>query len=91
MEMYGNTDRAHFGQYMWIDRDEGVLDGKLSHIIIGISLQNHEDNTHHINFYKLLQLDDNSYKLYDFKTDAISTNLLPNSASFKSGSFIWTS
>ena len=44
----------------------------------------------HIDFYKVLQLEDGNYKMFEFKKDFVQETVNPKSASFKTGSFIWS-
>ena len=75
-----------------------------SHLIVGLSLRSLDDNLDHLNFYKIIELDDGTYKLFDFGLDVISANLSPGrhldplpkksklyqAGSIYKGSFMWT-
>ena len=47
---------THFGEYIWIDTDEGVFSDDEGGIIAAISYKIQGDERHHIDFYRILML-----------------------------------
>ena len=79
---------------MWIGEDTLFGD-----VILAFTSRSTSDDFHHINFYKIIRLNDGKLEVFEYKLDAIRTKLIDrepgktiqDSASFAFGSFMWTS
>ena len=64
------------GEYLWISEDaKRTSDDDFSHIIIAFTSRSDEDSHHHINFFKIVEHRDGSLKVFEYKLNAILTNL----------------
>ena len=76
---------------------------RMNHQIIGVSSPG-DDNLDHISFFKFIEMEDGTFKQFDFGIDVIQTDIIPpkrNSVQLKAarlvpgptlrnGNFIWT-
>ena len=96
---------TYIGEHVWIGQDEIVqvqtdpastFDPNFNHIIIGISSKSTEDDLDHINFFKVIELEDGSRHIFQYAFDIIQITLgprqrgQPDKATLQDGSYMWT-
>ena len=47
------------------------IKSSFSHTIVGVSSRSPNDDLDHVNFYKIIKIDDGIYQLFDFSNDVI--------------------
>ena len=83
---------AKIGEYLWIGEDSVLGD-----VIVAFTRRTQEDEYHHIDFYKLIPMENGNLKVFELAKDLVQAKLrdvivgetIVEQASLKFGSFMW--